>query len=596
MATFAKFNDQLKDITEGWSKWQIAACVGAPIALGLAGLWYYNRSKSSNKASLDLSGGDLTTKGDHAESKTKSKNAQKVKPPQAQGRQELAQLAKTKGNKCFKEGKYEEAIACYTEAIKTCPPDIKADMSTFYQNRAAAFENLKKFPEVVEDCDSALELNPRYSKALARRSKAREQLQKYRESLEDITKACLIEGFQNQTYLQAADRVLKTLGKSKAATEYKVKKPTNPSTFYVENYLAGFVNDPVALGFPVVDQDNLKEMGITVKENIGENGAVLLEKPGAFERAKACLSSKEYDQVVSLCDEELSDESSSSYVSQALLLRGTMRLLQGMGDAAFADLDRLGGMEGVSPSLQASALIRAGSLQMQKDASENALSYFEKAESVDPKNSDVFHHFGQQLLQLEKLDEAIKKFDTSIELSPDFPTSYVQKYYAVHRKAIVTEDLSLLTKAKTGFEETIQKFPQCSDALILYAQALSDQGNFADAEKFFKKAQEVQPRNANNVVHRGLMTLQWKGDVDQTLKLLEEALRIDPTCQYAFEIRGTIEVQRGNLSEAVKSFKQAIALSNSESEMAHLFSLMEAAEVQVKVARDLNIQLPSNMM
>ena len=36
----------------------------------------------------------------------------------------------------------------------------------------------------------------------------------------------------------------------------------------------------------------------------------------------------------------------------------------------------------------------------------------------------------QQLLQLEKLDDAINKFDRSIELSPKFPTSYVQKYYA----------------------------------------------------------------------------------------------------------------------------------------------------------------------
>lgn len=59
-----------------------------------------------------------------------------------QGRQELAQQSKAQGNKCFKEGKYEEAIQFYTEAIKTCPPDVKADMSTFYQNRAAAYENL----------------------------------------------------------------------------------------------------------------------------------------------------------------------------------------------------------------------------------------------------------------------------------------------------------------------------------------------------------------------------------------------------------------------------------------------------------------------
>ena len=56
------------------------------------------------------------------------------------------------------------------------------------------------------------------------------------------------------------------------------------------------------------------------------------------------------------------------------------------------------------------------------------------------------------------------------------------------------------------------------------------------------------------------------------------------------------QVQRGNLAEAVKSFQKAIALSNSQSEMAHLFSLMEAAEVQVQVAKDLNIQLPSAMM
>lgn len=39
---------------------------------------------------------------------------------------------------------------------------------------------------------------------------------------QDITKACLIEGFQSAAYLQAADRVLKALGKFKASQEYKV--------------------------------------------------------------------------------------------------------------------------------------------------------------------------------------------------------------------------------------------------------------------------------------------------------------------------------------------------------------------------------------
>ena len=53
---------------------------------------------------------------------------------------------------------------------------------------------------------------------------------------------------------------------------------------------------------------------------------------------------------------------------------------------------------------------------------------------------------------------------------------------------------------------------------------------------------KVQPQNANNLVHRGLMCLQWKGDVQKTLGLLDQALATDPACQYAYEIRGTIEV------------------------------------------------------
>ena len=44
MATMAT---RLHNVTEGWTKWQIALAVGAPVALGLAGLWYYKRSKSS---------------------------------------------------------------------------------------------------------------------------------------------------------------------------------------------------------------------------------------------------------------------------------------------------------------------------------------------------------------------------------------------------------------------------------------------------------------------------------------------------------------------------------------------------------------------
>lgn len=55
---------------------------------------------------------------------------------------EKAQAAKSKGNKYFKGQAYQKAIDCYTEAISVCPPDKRGDISTYYQNRAAAHEQL----------------------------------------------------------------------------------------------------------------------------------------------------------------------------------------------------------------------------------------------------------------------------------------------------------------------------------------------------------------------------------------------------------------------------------------------------------------------
>lgn len=138
-------------------------------------------------------------------------------------------------------GKFDEAIAQYNLAIEVCPKDKIDELATFYQNRAAAYEKLvtthkylsththiqfsfrnshdtiisvqKKFSAVRADCSKALELKPRYVKALIRRARAMESCNELETALEDITAACILEQFGNQTTLYTADRVLKQLGK-----------------------------------------------------------------------------------------------------------------------------------------------------------------------------------------------------------------------------------------------------------------------------------------------------------------------------------------------------------------------------------------------
>jgi import receptor subunit TOM70 len=93
----------------------------------------------------------------------------------------------------------------------------------------------------------------------------------------------------------------------------------------------------------------------------------------------------------------------------------------------------------------------------------------------------------------------------------------------------------------------------------------------------------------------GLLQLQSTGNVELATKHIEEAIRMDNKCEFAYETLGTIEVQRGNLRRAIELFDQAIPLSKTEAEVSHLFSLKDAALAQLKVALNLGVTLPSAM-
>lgn len=52
-------------------------------------------------------------------------------------------------------------------------------------------------------------------------------------------------------------------------------------------------------------------------------------------------------------------------------------------------------------------------------------------------------------------------------------------------------------------------------------------------------------------------------------------------------------VHRGNLDKAIEMFNKAINLAKSEMEMAHLYSLCDAAYAQTEVARKYGLKPPT---
>ena len=94
------------------------------------------------------------------------------------------------------------------------------------------------------------------------------------------------------------------------------------------------------------------------------------------------------------------------------------------------------------------------------------------------------------------------------------------------------------------FKQAKEKFPKCVETYALFAQVtycidkleyffqnskvtllffskvLSDQSKFEQADELYQEALKVDPNNANLYVHRGLIHLQWKGDIEKAVELI----------------------------------------------------------------------------
>lgn len=66
---------------------------------------------------------------------------------------------KAKGNAAFVAQRFDEAIKCFTEAIKICPTD-----HVLYSNRSGAFASMDKYDLALDDASKCISLKPDWAK------------------------------------------------------------------------------------------------------------------------------------------------------------------------------------------------------------------------------------------------------------------------------------------------------------------------------------------------------------------------------------------------------------------------------------------------
>ncbi|CAK8534489.1 unnamed protein product [Lathyrus sativus] len=123
----------------------------------------------------------------------------------------MAQELKEEGNKMFQKRDLQGAMVKYEKALKLLPSN-HIDVSYVRSNMAACYMQmgLGEYPRAINECNLALEVTPKYSKALLKRARCYEALNRLDLALRDVSAVLVMEP-NNIMAVEISDKVKSAL-------------------------------------------------------------------------------------------------------------------------------------------------------------------------------------------------------------------------------------------------------------------------------------------------------------------------------------------------------------------------------------------------
>lgn len=158
---------------------------------------------------------------------------------------------------------------------------------------------------------------------------------------------------------------------------------------------------------------------------------------------------------------------------------------------------------------------------------EQALTYYQRALRIRPKEAMAENSIGT-VLQLEgKLDEAAVHYRNALHLQAD----YTDAHYNLGNVLLAQNDFA---EAAENFRQVLKVFPKDGKARERLSQALSgaggtlaSEGRLTEAVRYFRQVVELEPHDADAYNNLGT-ALARLGNMAEAATYFEEALKIDP--------------------------------------------------------------------
>ncbi|XP_062163757.1 protein PHOX1-like [Alnus glutinosa] len=197
----------------------------------------------------------------------------------------MSQELKEEGTKLFQKRDHEGAMLKYEKALKLLPRN-HIDVAHLRCNMAACYMQLGlgEYPRAINECNLALEVSQRYSKALLKRARCYEALNRLDLALRDVNTVLNMEP-NNLVALEIVERLRKTLSEKGIDADEKVIGLTH-------------VEQPSALKLGKVVKGKLKRKKNKKDELKAEDKVVVQEKVSAVKDKEVITKMVEEEKVV----------------------------------------------------------------------------------------------------------------------------------------------------------------------------------------------------------------------------------------------------------------------------------------------------------
>lgn len=138
---------------------------------------------------------------------------------------------KDEGNQFFLEKKYDQALACYSRAIKANP-----HAATYYTNRALCYIKLRQWTLTVDDCQKAVQIDPTLIKAHFFMGQALTELENYDDAITALTKAHDLAREQHKNFGEDITSAVRQAKKMRwnLIEEKRLKKQSDLQSFLLQ--------------------------------------------------------------------------------------------------------------------------------------------------------------------------------------------------------------------------------------------------------------------------------------------------------------------------------------------------------------------------